>query len=228
MKKLTLFGREFEFFWGKRKASTGPIEIWPFLLIAIFFSFFVVSDAYDSWKGTMTIPVMTHVEQFSVRKEFALPGNNVFVPGGSTGPFSSDNIGALVWHPQSLWQALVLEMTRTGSLNFMDIFHLCLLYLYILVFYLMTRQGKDTINFSKKISKGFRYIFFMIAMTGPLEYEKYKLTNNYLQHITNGQFRLAEETIHYWYYFYIGIMLIVLSRFTDKAAELQKETELTI
>ncbi|WP_295655474.1 hypothetical protein [uncultured Mucilaginibacter sp.] len=219
MKKLTLFGRDIEFFWGERKASTKPIEIWPFFLVVTFFLFFTISDAYDSSKSTMRIPVLTPTAQATDYKEHALANHNLFVTG--------DGTGTLVWHPQSIWQALILKMTSTDNLNFMDIFHIGLLYLFVLIFYLMTRQGKGTLTFSKKVSNGFRYIFFLLAITGPLEYEKYKLLNSYVQYITNGQFRLPEETIH-WYYFYLGIMLIVLSRFTDRAAELQKETELTI
>ena len=223
MKKITLFGRDIEFFWGERKASTKPIEIWPFFLVVTFFLFFAISEAYNSSKETIGITVVTHLGQFAAHKNFALSGNNIFALGGGVG---TDGIGTLVWHPQSLWQAIILKTTNDNP-GIMDIFHIGLLYLFILIFYLMTRQAKDSMIFSKNISKGFRYIFFLIAMTDCLEYEKYKFLNNYVQQMTKGQFSLPQETIH-WYYFYLGIMLIVLSRFTDRAAELQKEAELTI
>ncbi len=196
--------------------TKNSIPVWPFFLIVTFFVCFSISDAYDSSKGTMWVPaVATHAGQYSVRNEFPVTGNNTFVAGGGS--------GVLMWHPESLGQAAILKMTDTKNLNFMDCLHWMLLYAFVAVFYMMTR-GKGSPDFPKNVTKGFRIIFFIIAMTPAIEYEKYKLLNKYVQHITGGQFRLPEETIQ-WYYFYLGIMLIVLSRFIEKALEVKTEEQ---
>ncbi|MBW4891353.1 hypothetical protein KXQ82_16615 [Mucilaginibacter sp. HMF5004] len=188
--------------------TKNSIPVWPYFLIVTFFACISIMDAYDTSKATMSIAVVTHASQLSTRNSYALPANNAFVTGGGS--------GTLIWHPESIWQTFVLKMTDTRNLNFMDVQHWLFLFVFVFVFYVMTRNRENKAAFIKNAVQGFRVIFFIIAITPALEFLKFKLLNRYVEHITGGQFTLPAETIQ-WYYFYLGIMLIVLSRFIEKA-----------
>jgi hypothetical protein len=219
MKKLKIFNHELEFFWGEWRPAREPVNIRPFFGFATFFLFLSLVDVYNGWKDTVSIHVLRYSGPIWTDKDFALPGNNSFV--------ADRGIGELVWHPQSLWQAFILNMTDNDSHRLMDVFDALLLYMFVFVFYWMTRNNKSNIIFTKKVSKGFQITFLMIAMIGVLEGGKHFLLYKYIEHMTNGQFTLP-PAYNTQFYLYLGIMLIILSQFTDRAAELQEEQALTI
>ncbi len=219
MKKITLFGHQFEFFWSEPKINSQPIKIRLLINITTFLLFITMVDAYFNLDGVISIPVTAHNVHFWNNKDFSLPGNNFFTTGQGS--------GILHWHPQNIGQALILKSANSESVASTDIFHVGLLYLFVLVFYLMTKNNESSTLFTKKVSRGFRAIFLMITISVILESQKHRFLNDYIEKMTHGQFGLPQVTPP-WFYFWLGIMLLVLTRFTDRAAELQQEAELTI
>ncbi len=222
MKKVTLFGREFEFFWRDSKTSTSSsptASVWIFFLLVAVFLLFAVNNGYDSLNNGVSLTVMDHSTHFKTFKQFDLPDNNAFIAGG----------GTLHWQPKSLKEALILNMADSGNYGDVDIFEVALMLVFVLLFCVMIWGSKRKIIFTSKTTFGTMLIGLAIAISGPLEFKKTRFVNDYVQTITHGQFELRLSHFPSMYFYALGMMLIpFLSSFPRQAVELQQESELTI
>jgi hypothetical protein len=211
------------FNWGSSNQgiSTKPYKsgIWIYLLGVTFYLWMVLNTAYDDYKHQIQLPVIVHTAQLGKINQFQLPNHN---------SFSSGDRGILTWNPRSFKEALILDTVNEGGLDGIDIFHVTLFFLYVIAFYLMMRGSGKNLVFSNKIYYGFLFIVFMIAISGLLESYKSRFVSQYIQNITNGQFKLQPAYFPKMYYYVVGMMLFFILKYPQKAIELQKDQDLTI
>ena len=167
-------------------------------------------------KDGMPLQVSTQAFRQSAYKSFDLPNHSTFDTGTR---------GQLWWYPQGFGQALILSTVEGGGI---DVYHVTLLYILVVIFYFMLKGSEKEIVFSKKVSRGFSCIIFIIAVSGSLESLKSILVSLYFSHITGGKFHLSIPYFPSMFYYAIGTMLFFIVKFPQKAIELQQEAELTI
>ena len=165
----------------------------------------------------INIPVTTKTLAYQSNKMYNVPGENLFTA----------DAGTLTWHPTNLAQALILASVDKFGCG-IDIFHISLLYIYLLVFYFMIKDTGNNVFFNSKVSKGFYVVALSFFFSTMLEFCKFELLSNYIEGLTKGQFVLERSNSPHVYYIYLSLLLLFLIRFPAKAQELQDEQSLTI
>jgi hypothetical protein len=190
--------------------------IWSNLLLVTFFLAMSIYLANDDYREGLPLQVRSTTSKMASYKRFDISKQEYFITGIN---------GELWWYPRSLTQALILGTVDGSGI---DIFHVGLLYIFVGIFYFMTRGSERNIVFSKKVYHGFLLIVCFISISGSLELSKTLWVSNYVHNITNGQFKLQMSYSPSIFYYAMGSMLFFLLQFPQKAIALQQEQDLTI
>jgi len=183
----------------------------------IFMSVFIISDANNGLNYGLTLKVAGIGGHLGKYADKQIGNGNHFISGME---------GDLHWKPQTFIESLLLIATNSKTFDFLDIIALTAVFVAILY---MFKGSDDSVLFTKNLSKGFKLLIMVIALSGMCaDMARMEISRNYIPYITQGQFTTFSTFKFPSFSYLIYPMLLFLTLIPQKGLELQQQQELTI